>query len=104
MSGKRVYVSGPYTLGDVALNVRRATEVADILIKAGHFPYLPHLTHFWHIQHPGPYQQWMGLDLAWLKVSECIVRIPGESKGADIEVAKAAEWAIPLVTLESLLK
>ena len=103
MTSKRVYVSGPYTKGDVAQNVRIATEVADRLIKAGHFPYLPHLTHFWHLLFPGPYEQWMALDLEWLKVSEYIVRIPGESKGADIEIEKAAEWGIPLMSLDELL-
>ena len=92
----KVYVAGPYTKGDVALNVRRAIEAADCLLKAGHQPFLPHLTHFWHLVCPGPYEQWMALDLAWLSVCHALVRLPGESSGADREVAEAIKLGTPV--------
>jgi hypothetical protein len=92
----RVYIAGPYTKGDVAQHVRNAVEAADKLLKAGHLPYVPHLTHFWHLLFPGPYEQWMALDLGWLSTCQALVRLPGESKGADIEVAEARRLGIPV--------
>ena len=92
----RVYVAGPYTTGDVAVNVRQAIEAADFLLKAGHIPFLPHLTHFWHLVCPGPYEQWIALDLAWLPFCEALVRLDGESSGADNEVKEAGRLGIPV--------
>lgn len=42
----RVYVAGPYTNGDVAVNVRTAYEAADRLADLGFAPFVPHSTHF----------------------------------------------------------
>lgn len=92
----RVYVAGPYTKGDVAMNVRAAIEAADRILKAGHVPFLPHLTHFWHLVCPGPYEQWIDFDLKWLPVCDALVRLPGESRGADGEVAAAEELGLPV--------
>ena len=92
----RIYVAGPYSTGDVALNVRRAIMVADFLLKQGHVPFLPHLTHFWHLVSPGPYEQWLCLDLAWLPLCEALVRLPGYSNGADREVTEALRLGVPV--------
>ena len=92
----RIYVAGPYTKGDVAMNVRSAIEAADRLLKAGHAPFLPHLAHFWHLVCPGPYEQWITLDLAWLPVCQAIVRLPGDSSGADGEIVEARRLGIPI--------
>jgi hypothetical protein len=92
----KVYVAGPYTKGDVALNVRAAIEAADRLLKAGYVPFLPHVTHFWHLVCPGPYEQWIAYDLEWLPSCQALVRLPGESAGADGEVARARELGIPV--------
>lgn len=85
----RVYIAGPYTKGDVAANVRAAIDAAQAILLAGHAPFVPHLTHFWHLLYPGPYEQWITLDLAWLDICDALVRLPGESAGADREVAHA---------------
>lgn len=82
---KRVYVAGPYTKGDVAVNVRNAIEAAQWLWEQGYAPYLPHLTHFGHLVFPAPYEQWIELDNVWVPVCDCLFRIPGESSGADDE-------------------
>ena len=84
-----VYIAGPIRLGDPAKNVRNAMDVADVLISQGHSPYLPHLTHFWDIANPRPLDDWLTLDKAWLRRCDCVLRIPGESEGADAEVAYA---------------
>jgi hypothetical protein len=45
----RIYVAGPYTKGDVAVNVRNAFEAANRLADVGFAPFVPHATHFWHM-------------------------------------------------------
>lgn len=92
----RVYVAGPYTKGDVALNVREAVRVSDELLKLGYAPYCPHLTHFWHMLFPHKYQVWLDLDNEWVACCDVLLRIPGESSGADKEVALAESLDIPV--------
>lgn len=93
---KRVYVAGPYTKGDVVLNVRAAILAADALLTAGYIPFLPHTTMFWHLVAPHEIEVWYDYDLAWLRQCEAVVRLPGESTGADAEVAAAKELGIPV--------
>ena len=93
----RVYIAGPYTKGDVAVNVRNAILAGDRVLALGAVPFIPHLTHFWHLVAPKDYEQWMAIDFEWLKVCQVCWRIPGESAGADREVAHALQWGSPLV-------
>lgn len=90
----RVYIAGPYTGGDTIVNVRNAVEAGDLVAKAGHSPFIPHLYHFWHFLLPGDYEQWMRLDFAWLEVCQALIRLPGESSGADREVEAAHRLGI----------
>lgn len=92
----RVYIAGPYTKGDVALNVRAALQAASDLRDAGYAPYVPHLTHFWHMLFPRSYESWLDQDNQYLPVCEALVRLPGESSGADKEVALARSLGIPV--------
>jgi hypothetical protein len=91
---KRVYIAGPYSRGDQAVNVRTAIFVADAVLALGYAPYLPHLTHFWHLLSPKEYEAWLRLDLHWLDVCDYLLRIPGDSPGADREVQRAAAIGI----------
>ena len=93
---RRIYIAGPYTHGDVAVNVRNALDVASRLLDDGFAPYVPHLTHFLHMVHPHSYEEWLALDLAWLTVCDGLVRLDGESPGADREVAEAHRLGIPV--------
>ncbi len=85
----RIYVAGPYSSGDVAQNVRLAIHEGDYIARLGHTPFIPHLTHFWHLVCPNPYEFWLAQDMEWLRVCDALLRIPGESKGADLEVVEA---------------
>lgn len=93
----RVYIAGPYSKGDVALNVRAAIEAADAVAERHHCPYVSHLTHFWHLLSPKPYEWWLEYDALWLLQCEAVLRLPGESNGADQEVALATTAGIPVV-------
>lgn len=93
---RKVYVAGPYSAGDVALNVRAAIDAGDRILQAGGIPFIPHLVHFWHMLHPRTYAQWISWDLQWLAVCDDLVRLAGESPGAEIEVMRATELEIPV--------
>ena len=41
---------------------------------------------------------WLALDFAWLDVCDAVLRLPGDSDGADKEVAHAQERGIPVFT------
>ncbi len=91
-----IYVAGPYTKGDVAVNVRNALQAAEKLVALGCWPYVPHLSHFWHMVFPHPYEFWLELDRKWLRKCDALLRLPGESSGADNEVALAESIGIPV--------
>lgn len=90
----RVYVSGPISHGDQAVNVRNGILAAAELLDAGYAPYCPHLTHFWQSIHPQTYEQWLALDFEWLPLCDVLLRLPGHSPGADREVALACKCSI----------
>ena len=92
----RVYVAGPYTNGDVAVNVRKAYEAANRLADLGFAPFVPHATHFWHMLFPHPYTFWLELDNEFLPCCAAVLRLPGPSKGADAEVQLAESLGLPV--------
>ena len=102
---KYVYVAGSYTQGDTILNVRNAILTAEELVEVGLVPYVPHLSAFWHFIAPHEYQFWLDYDLKWLEHCDILLRIPGESHGADREVEYAIERGIPVYySIEELLE
>lgn len=94
----RIYIAGPYTKGDVAINVRNAIFAGNYVALLGHFPFIPHLSHFWHVVAPNEYDFWMRQDEEWLKVCDAILRLEGESAGADQEVRIAKELGLKVYT------
>ena len=98
-----VYVASPYTKGDVAVNVRVNVEAGDKIARLGFVPFIPLLTHFWHMLFPHPYEFWTAMDLHWIYNCDALLRLPGESSGADAEVAYAQRLGIPVFyTIEAL--
>lgn len=98
-----VYVAGPYTTPDPCENTHRAVEVANGISDVC-WPLVPHLSHFWHTMTPRPYAFWTSLDLVYLERCDAMLRIPGESPGADGEVAFALEHGIPVFHDEPALR
>lgn len=92
----KIYLASPYTIGDVAENVRTQIDMGSVLMDHGFTPHIPLLSHFQHLVIPRPYKDWIANDLEWLPVCDAVLRLPGESKGADIEVARAKELDIPV--------
>jgi len=94
----KVHVAGPYTNPDPAQNTRNAIAMGDALFCAGFTPFIPHLTHFWHLQIDHPYEEWLEYDNQWIPCCDAVLRMPGESSGADKEVALALSLGIPVFT------
>jgi len=92
----RVYIAAPYTLGDVGANVGAAIKASARLVQLGFAPFVPHLYHFQHVAHPERYATWLKVDLAWLEVADAILRLPGPSRGATLELDVARALRIPV--------
>lgn len=100
----RVYIASAYSKGDIAINVRNAIVVADELVKRGHMPYIPHLTHFWHLISPKEYKFWLEYDNSFIDHwAECLLRLDNESSGADEEVSRGYRRGLPVYySMESI--
>lgn len=90
----KVYIAGPYSSGDVGENVHNAMLTADRILDAGLIPYCPHLWHYQHIMTPRPQSEWLGLVMEWISMCNCIIRMPGDSAGADLEVDYAKQCGL----------
>lgn len=94
---KRIYIAGPMTKGDRIDNLADALKAFRSLLKAGYAPFCPQMTFFIEPFVDGAsHEDWLSIDLPWVAVADAVLRLPGESKGADMEVAKAMELGIPV--------
>jgi len=91
-----VYIASPYTKGDVAVNVKVQFDTADYLMDNDICPIVPLFTHFQHLHKPRNYEDWMKIDEEKVKRCDALLRLPGESSGADREVELAKSLNIPV--------
>ena len=96
MKDKKVYIASPYTKGDNFENVRKQLDTFNELTSLGYTPFAPLWSCFQHIVYPQSWEAWLTWDLKWLTCCDCVLRLPGESKGADVEVERAKELGIPV--------
>lgn len=88
---KPTYIAGPYsadTEEGILCNVAIAMTVANELMRWRHVVICPHLSHYLERHTNGNFgwQWWIDYDLKLLAGAGRVVRIPGESPGASIEV------------------
>jgi hypothetical protein len=83
--------------GDRQANVRRAIEATRELIRRGYAPLCPHLTTYVDPTDELGHATWLEVDRPWVLASDAVLRLPGISPGADMEVAWATEAGIPVV-------
>ncbi len=103
---KRCYIAGPISKGNLGLNIQQARDAFMALARADLAPMAPQLhcyldAHFGMALlsiNPGGlgHAVWLQIDLPWVAVSDCVLRLPGESVGADMEVAEADRLGIPV--------
>jgi hypothetical protein len=98
LESMKIYVAGPYTgttLEEIENNVRRAMEAGLAIWKKGHFPYIPHLTHW-----PDLCAKELKIDMKWSDymqwhapwVDHCdAIFLLAESRGASLEVQRAIQ-------------
>lgn len=91
-----VYIAGPYTNPDPVENTHRAIKAGMEVWEWGlAVPIIPHLSLLAHVVQPRGVDYWYDLDLAQLDHCDALVRLPGESTGADREVEHAKARGIP---------
>ena len=102
----KVYIAGPITgSGDRLVNIREALQVGSKLIDLGYAPYIPHRDALDQlVTGRSSWTDWMEQDHEWLSVCHVVLRLPGESPGADKEVMWALDKGIAVVSsIEHLL-
>lgn len=82
----KLYISGPITLGDRDANVSRAKYAALVAMQRGWSVLCPHLSCYYEWGEQFSHSEWLKQDLPWLMHADALVRLPGESLGADEEV------------------
>lgn len=90
-----VYVAGPITAEPWAC-VRKAIAASNTLDALGMAAYLPQLSVLHEMVEPRPYEHWVEHGLAMVERCDGLLRIPGESGGADREVDHALGLRIPV--------
>jgi|SRR5437016_1653052 len=97
----KIYIAGPYTpsnsdIHDAARvahkNTMEAIKAGIAVIKRGHIPFIPHLTHFIHLEtdEPLPVDFYYEYDKVWLDCCDALLFL-GESTGANEELGLAKE-------------
>lgn len=95
-----VGIACPYTNPDPVTNMRIAARFATKLWEAadGKFvPNLPIANMMWDLIAPLPYEAWLTITMAAIERCDAVVRLPGESSGADLETARADKLGIPVL-------
>lgn len=109
---KRVYIACPISKGDPLHNIQQADDAFFALLKAGFAPFNPIWSMFAdgayrsnsgavaayasHLPRGTIHEDWMEADLPWVAVAHAVLRLPGESRGADMEVLLAHKLNIPV--------
>ena len=105
MEYKYIYVAGPITKGDTLLNIRNGMSTGTELLRLGYMPYIPHNDFIQYMLHPDvlTYERMLDWDFAWIERCDALLRLPGESPGADREVRCAQRRNLLVVnTIEAL--
>jgi|WetSurMetagenome_2_1015567.scaffolds.fasta_scaffold01488_32 hypothetical protein len=99
-----IYIASPYTIGDNFVNVQRQIETANELLDNGFIPFSPLLQSVYlNAQKERDYHLWLDNDYAFIERFDGLLRLEGESKGADGEVSKAHNIKIPVFkTIEEI--
>jgi hypothetical protein len=94
----KIYLAGPYSADTAAQreqNVAAAMDAALIILRKGHWPFIPHLTHYVDLRArelgtPLGWSDYIAWDLEWLAVADALLYL-ASSPGADLELRRAQE-------------
>ena len=115
----RCYIAGPISKGCLRDNVNNATACFHRLRKAGLAPFCPAWSAFsggcfdddkgnaiataGALPDGTTWEEWLEIDLPWTEAADAVLRLPGESRGADVETAHAEAMGVPVFTDEAAL-
>ena len=91
-----VYLACPMTKGGFTNNTRNCLRIAQELKVKGYSPIAPVLTWFWDLVYPESLDDWLQYDFGLIAVSDCVLRLKGESQGADAELVYAVRNDVPI--------
>jgi len=105
IDGDLVYIAAPYTEGAWETNLIDVIDMAETIVNRGDVPFIPHtMTTLWALREPKSKEDWLAIDLAILERCDKMVRLEGESEGAEMEVGFAQANGIPVYTHTSYIK
>lgn len=90
-----IYVAGPIT-GDPFGCVRQSNEAFTALRDLGAIPFCPQWSVISEMVTDRHYEEWMAYDFDVIERSDGLVRLEGESPGADREVEHATALGLPI--------
>jgi hypothetical protein len=108
-----IYLAGPITKGNLANNINQATEAFVALVNAGFAPICPHWSAFstrarYDADRDMTYAiasahgcglshtEWLAVDFALVTAAAAVLRLPGESLGAEMETKLARAQSKPV--------
>jgi len=94
-----IYLAGPITRPDPMANAHTACNIATAMVDAGFTPFVPQCSIIWQTIQPRPWAWWLEYDFRILANCSLLMRIPGESQGADAEIKEAKRIGVPVVFL-----
>lgn len=101
---KLVYISCPITLGNKNWNWFQAADAQVALMRAGYAVHNPAHAIMLPESVNISWEDWLMMDEAIIDRCDLLVRLPGESKGADRECEYARRRKLPVLTLSQALR
>ena len=97
MARTKVYIAGPLSRGDRITNLAQGLQAYRTLMLHGFAPFCPHFSCLmpWFMDSV-THRDWLDADLPWVAASDAILRLPGDSVGADEEVEHARSLGLPI--------
>ena len=96
-----VYIASPMTHGYWVENFNRASDCAERLMQKGYSFFNPVPSYFHEIRHKHRSgEEWLQMDFGLIAVCDCLLRLPGKSEGADVEMDFAVRHDKPVFTSE----
>lgn len=96
---KLIYIASKYTDDTEEkrlANVRAQIVAAEQITTIGAIPYIPLLSHYWDEAYPHEWEFWIEMCTQMVVRCDALIRLPGGSRGADIEVSTALMNNIPV--------
>lgn len=108
-----IYIAGPYTQGSEVRNTVKALQTGIQVYVRGGIPLVPHSSFLYELVGSRPrktasdlevsvayeldYEDYMEMDLQFLEVCDALLRLSGESSGADRETSRMSQLGKPIL-------